>query len=378
MKKVNIVLFGVGNVGSTLIDQVLNLKQQLGQAGEIALSIPVMVNSTTAFFERDGVKASWKSDFEEFGVPYQLEHIVAYVKQQDFENTIAVDATASGELVKAYPYLIRNGFHIVAANKVANTLSTEFYDSLRQELKQHNRHFYYETNVGAGLPVVETLKNLYQAGEQVTKVRGVFSGSLSYIFNTFSNSTRLFDEILTEAGEKGFTEPDPRIDLSGKDVARKLLILARELNIKKELNDVKIEDLVPIHLNGGSTLANFKNNQSDLNADFEKLRSGLRDDQVIRHIGELEVATGMLEVKLVKEPKTSPFGSLRHADASFEIYTESYGEQPLVIQGAGAGAAVTARGVLSDILKLAERLETGTTNDEKESEHRNHRYSNAN
>lgn len=378
MKKVNIVLFGVGNVGSTLINQVLDLKEQLSQAGEVALNLPVVVNSSTAFFKREGVKASWKSNFAKFGIPYKLENIVAYVKQHGFENVIAVDATASGELVEKYPYLIRNGFHIVAANKVANTLSTQFYSSLRRELKEHNRCFYYETNVGAGLPVVETLKNLYQAGEKVTKVRGVFSGSLSYIFNTFSESDKSFDSVLSEAGEKGFTEPDPRIDLSGKDVARKLLILARELNIKKELNEVKIEDLVPIHLNGGSTLANFKNNLSDLNLEFEKLRSGLKDDEVIRHIGELEVATATLEVKLVKEKKTSPFGSLKYADASFEIYTESYGEQPIVIQGAGAGAAVTARGVLSDILKLSERLEKGKTNYEEESKHRNYSYSNSN
>ncbi|WP_311196063.1 hypothetical protein [Antarcticibacterium sp. 1MA-6-2] len=200
------------------------------------------------------------------------------------------------------------------------------------------------------------MRNLYASGEKVTRIRGVFSGSLSYIFNTFSEGGKSFDTVLTEAGEKGFTEPDPRIDLSGKDVARKLLILARELQLQKELSQVKIEDLVPVHLNGGSSLSSFKENQIDLNEDFEILRKDLKEDEVIRHVGELDVATGELEVKLVKEKRYSPFGSLKHADASFEIYTESYGERPIVIQGAGAGAAVTARGVLSDILKLAEKL----------------------
>src|SRR5690606_35393920 len=165
-----------------------------------------------------------------------------------------------------------------------------------KELREHNRHFLYETNVGAGLPVVETLKNLYAAGEKVTRIRGVFSGSLSYIFNTFSESRATFDTVLTEAGVKGFTEPDPRIDLSGKDVARKLLILARELQLEKELSEIKIRDLVPVHLNGSSSKENFRLHQNDLNEDFEKLRTALKPDEVIRHIGELNVEKGELEV----------------------------------------------------------------------------------
>ncbi len=255
-----------------------------------------------------------------------------------------------------YGLLVSNGLHLVAANKAANTLSTEFYNNLRTQLRENNKQFLYETNVGAGLPVVETLKSLYAAGEKVTKVRGVFSGSLSYIFNTFSESDAAFDSILTDAGIRGFTEPDPRMDLSGKDVARKLLILARELKLEKELSQVNIQDLVPVHLNSNSDREHFLEHKQDLNEDFEKLRKSLKPGEVIRHIGELNVGTGDLEVKLVTEEKTSPFGSLRHADASFEIYTESYGDRPLVIQGAGAGAAVTARGVLSDIIKISEKL----------------------
>ena len=357
MKKVNIVLFGVGNVGSVLIKQVLALREKLEKQGDLEINIPVIVSSTTAFFEKRGIRSSWEADFMEFGVPYKLQDIIDYVRKNEYENLIAVDATASEKLVYNYTHLIRNGFQLVAANKIANTLSSEFYNNLRKELREHNRHFLYETNVGAGLPVVETLKNLYSAGEKVTKIRGVFSGSLSYIFNTFSESEKSFDEVLTDAGFQGFTEPDPRIDLSGKDVARKLLILARELKLERELAEIKIQDLVPVHLNGSSSRENFFQQKEDLNEGFEKLRSSLKRGEVIRHIGELNVRTGELEVKLVTEEKTSPFGSLRHADASFEIYTESYGERPLVIQGAGAGAAVTARGVLSDIIKLSDKLD---------------------
>jgi homoserine dehydrogenase len=356
MKKINIVLFGVGNIGSALINQILAAREQFKESGNLEVNIPIVVNSTTAFFDKNCVTPSWETDFKAFGFPYKLDKIISYVKKQGFENLIAVDATASEELANKYGYLIKNGFNIVAANKVANTLSTDFYQTLRKDLKQHDKQFLYETNVGAGLPVIQTLHNLVSAGEEVTKVRGVFSGSLSYIFNTFSESDRSFDAVLTEAGEKGFTEPDPRIDLSGKDVGRKLLILARELQLKKELSEIKIEDLVPKHLNGGSSIAYFRENQIDLNSGFEELKSKLKLDEVIRHIGELDVATGKLEVKLVNEKKTSPFGSLQHADASFEIYTKSYGDRPIVIQGAGAGAAVTARGVVSDILRLSKRL----------------------
>ncbi len=356
MKKINIVLFGVGKVGSVLIKQVLALQEQWNRQGHLEINFPVIVNSTTAFFEKKGVRTTWEADFKNFGVPYKLQDIINYVHKNKYENLIAVDATASDEIVHNYDLLVNNGFHLVAANKVANTLSAEFYKNLRVQLQENKKQFLYETNVGAGLPVVETLKSLYASGEKVTRVRGVFSGSLSYIFNTFSESDKRFDEVLTDAGLHGFTEPDPRMDLSGKDVARKLLILAREVGLKKELSEIKIQDLVPVHLNGTSSRENFLQNKEDLNEDFEILRKSLKRGEVIRHIGELNVVTGELEVKLVTEEKTSPFGSLRHADASFEIYTESYGERPLVIQGAGAGAAVTARGLLSDILKISEKV----------------------
>lgn len=355
MKKINIVLFGVGKVGSTLINQVLNLKEQLDEKGELELNFPVILNSTTAFFEKKGVRSSWQADFKSFGVPYKLQDVIDYVKKNKYENLIAVDASPSEALVHNYGQLIKNGFHIVAANKVANTLSTQFYEDLRQALKENKKHFLYETNVGAGLPVVESVKSLFAAGEKVTRIRGVFSGSLSFIFNTFSENDVPFSDVVKEAVEKGFTEPDPRIDLSGKDVARKLLILARELKLKKELQDIKIKDLVPVH-HGDCSVAGFKENLSDLDTDFSELKEELARDEVIRHVGELNVRTGELEVKLVKEKRSSPFGSLKHADASFEIYTESYGDRPIVIQGAGAGAAVTARGVLSDILKISEKL----------------------
>ncbi len=356
MKKINIILFGIGNVGSTLLKQILEAKTQIEKSQALQLQIPLILNSSTAFYKQEGTENSWEADFKEFGVPYKFQDVINFITKSEFENVIAVDATASEKLVKNYQILIKTGCHIVAANKIANTLSTQFYSKLRQELQVSNKHFLYETNVGAGLPVVETVKSLFEAGEKVTKIRGVFSGSLSYIFNTYSQSSKKFDQVLAEAGEKGYTEPDERIDLSGKDVGRKLLILARELQLQKELIDIKIQDLVPVHLNGSSSLENFRENTKDLNEDFEVLKLELAKEEVLRHIGELNVLTGELEVKVEKIQKNSPLGSLQEADACFEIFTTSYGDRPIVIQGAGAGAAVTARGVLSDLIKLAQKL----------------------
>ncbi|MCY2686047.1 aspartate kinase [Salinimicrobium sp. TH3] len=356
MKKINIVLFGTGNVGSILVNQILQARESLQQKEGLEINLPVIANSTTAFFQKENQQSSWEADLKNFGFPYKLEDILDYVQKQQYGNLIAVDATASEEFVDNYLDLIRGGFHIVAANKVANTLSSQSYTQLRETLQEHNKHFLYETNVGAGLPVIETLRNFYRANERVTKVRGVFSGSLSYIFNTYCEEEKAFSEVLTEAADKGFTEPDPRVDLSGKDVARKLLILGRELGLQKEFEEISIQDLVPVHLNGQSTLKNFQKKKKDLDPVFSKLKKDLKRDEVIRHVGELDLQSGILDVKLVTENRTSALGSLKNADSSFEIFTESYGEHPLVIKGAGAGAAVTARGVLTDLIKLAEKL----------------------
>ena len=182
------------------------------------------------------------------------------------------------------------------------------------------------------------------------------SGSLSYIFNEFSDSDVSFSKILNDASRLGLTEPDAREDLSGNDVARKLLILARELNIKVEFSDVSVESLVPKQLNGKTTLHQFNNRSKELDLPFQKLKQQLNENQVLRYVGELDVAKKTLEVKLISEEKNSTLGQLKGADSVFEIFTESYGENPLVIQGAGAGKEVTARGVLSDVIKISNAL----------------------
>ncbi|WP_250434940.1 homoserine dehydrogenase family protein [Hanstruepera flava] len=354
-KTINLVVFGIGNVGSTLIQQIQAAKKQLDQQ-QVAIRIPVVANSELAFYNEDGLTPTWDCDFQKFSVPYKLDEIINFVNSHQFQNLIAIDATASTDFVKNYVPLVENGFHIVSANKVANTLHYDFYKTLRNTLKKHNKSFLYETNVGAGLPIIETIKNLYGSGEKITKIRGVFSGSLSYIFNEFSEKAKPFSKVLKEASNLGLTEPDAREDLSGNDVARKLLILARELNLKAEFNQVSVESLVPKKLNGKTTLHQFKTRVKELDDPFQNRISTLSNDDVLRYVGELDVVNQTLEVKLVSEKKQSAIGQLRGADSIFEIFTESYGENPLVIQGAGAGKAVTARGLLSDVIKLSNQL----------------------
>ncbi|OUS00432.1 aspartate kinase [Flavobacteriales bacterium 33_180_T64] len=356
MKKIHIVIFGIGNVGSTLIGQINKARTQFKKQEAIDLRIPIVANSKLVFFEDKTVSNSWESDFSTFSVPYKIEDVLNYIQEKKYENLIVVDATASSSFVQHYVKFVKAGFHIVSANKIANTLELDFYEDLRQNLKKYNKKFLYETNVGAGLPVIETVKNIYNSGDEVQKIRGVFSGSLSYVFNRFSSEKELFSKVLSRASKLGLTEPDAREDLSGNDVARKLLILARELNLKVEFQNVNIESLVPKQLNGKTTLHQFKSRIKELDQPFQKRKSSLPKESVLRYVGELDVANETLEVKLISEDKNSVLGQLKGADSIFEIFTKSYGEQPLVIQGAGAGKEVTARGLLSDIIKLSNHL----------------------
>lgn len=355
MKTIHVVLFGIGNIGSTLIHQINALASNLRQQ-QIEIKIPVIANSQLVFFNEGELDNEWKSSFDTFSVPYKIEDIITYAKHHQFSNLVAIDATASAQFVENYVSLIENGFHIISANKVANTLSYEFYESLRTTLLTHGKTFLYETNVGAGLPIIETIKNLHGSGEKINKIRGVFSGSLSYIFNQFSEKDSSFSQVLNEANTLGLTEPDAREDLSGNDVARKLLILARELDLKVEISDVLIQSLVPKQLNGKTTALQFKSRSVELDQPLQILKDNLSEHQVLRYVGELDVNQNKLEVKLISENKNSSIGQLKGSDSIFEIYSNGYDNSPLVIQGAGAGKEVTARGLLSDILKLSKNL----------------------
>ena len=356
MKTIHLALFGPGKVGTRLLEQVSEAKDHLGKHASIKIKWVLIANSSKALFSSKGINKDWQDEFQSNAIEYTSEDVVKFFSSNNFENLVSIDCTASSEFPKHYITLVKAGSHLIAANKVANTLSFEFYEKLRRELKRNQKNFYYETNVGAGLPVLETIRNLHLSGEKVTKIRGVFSGSLSYIFNTFSSEDIQFSQVLKNAEVYGYTEPDARMDLSGKDVARKLLILARELQLKKELEEVKVQSLIPSKLNGKTSLKNFNLRIGELDGPFHQHKQNRPPNQVLRYIGELDLANGSLETKLINEPANSALGQIKGADNIFEIYTESYKEQPIVIQGAGAGAEVTARGVFGDLLRISERL----------------------
>lgn len=356
-KKINIAIFGKGLVGGTLIDQIIENTSSILERRKIQFNVFAVANSKKVLLNKHGVSKNWKKKLSESGVEnVSVKDIIAFAETHHFENLIAVDNTASANFVSNYIPFIEAGFDLVSCNKIANTLSYDFYKEVRVKLKEYKKQYLYETNVGAGLPLIDSIRLLHESGENITKIRGVFSGSLSYLFNNFSAENVPFSKVLKEAIDKGFTEPDPREDLGGNDVARKLLILARELDLENELDEVVVKNLIPENLREGSA-DNFLRNLELLNEEYQTLKDTQKSNHVLRYIGELSgdlsKNKGNLEVKLVSIPKTTPLGALKGSDAIFEIYTESYGAQPIVIQGAGAGANVTARGVFGDILRLA-------------------------
>ena len=356
-KKINIAIFGKGLVGGTLIDQIIENTQAVLERRKIQLNVFAVANSKKVLLSKEGVSKNWKQNLLEKGDEnLGVDAVIAFAKAHHLENLIAVDNTASINFTNTYIPFIEAGFDLVSCNKIANTLSFDFYKEVRVKLKEHKKQYLYETNVGAGLPLIDTIRLLHESGENITKIRGVFSGSLSYLFNNFSVKNVPFSEVLQEAIDKGLTEPDPREDLGGNDVARKLLILARELDLENEFTEATIQNLIPEKLRDSAADA-FLGNLELLNEEYQTLKEEQKPNHVLRYIGELSgdlsQNKGKLEVKLVSTPETTPLGALKESDVIFEIYTASYGEQPIVIQGAGAGASVTARGVFGDILRLA-------------------------
>ena len=362
-KRIHLAVIGHGTVGGAFIGQIIQQRELLIAQKNIDLRIFAIADSRHLLLSSSGAEADWATELERAPFSGDLaEAIISYGQRQALENMILVDNTSSPVIASHYARYAAEGFDIVSSNKKANIAPYADYSYLRDTLQRHRRSYRYETNVGAGLPLIDNLKLLHLSGERITRIHGLFSGSLSYIFNRLTEEPeRSLRSIVEESARLGLTEPDPREDLSGEDVARKVLILVRELDVPAELSDVRWENPVPEALRSLS-LEDFWARFGELEASIEALRATAKPDEVLRYVGDIvwddvrQEATLSAGLRLVS--RTSPLGRVSGADSCFEIYTESYGSQPIVIQGAGAGAAVTARGVFGDVLRLAEGYES--------------------
>ncbi|MFK7809852.1 MAG: bifunctional aspartate kinase/homoserine dehydrogenase I [Saprospiraceae bacterium] len=356
LKTIYVFAFGKGLVGTELVNQVLETAPNLIKERRLAVKIIGVADSKRYLIQAEGISSDWKEQLATAPRVHTVSKLIEELKDLGLENLIIVDNTSSQLISDHYLDFVKANFDIVASNKKANSSALEDYRTLRKTLLQRGGHFYYETNVGAGLPVIDFLRSLYQSADVVTKIKGVFSGSLSYIFNNFSAQPLPFSEQLKKAMAEGFTEPDPREDLNGLDVARKLVILAREINYPAKIESVVVQNLIPEALRNLESTAEFLSKEEKMNEFYNIQKQQLNSNEVLRYVAELDIAKQRLTVQLQRIPSDTPLGQIKNADSLFEIYTESYGEQPIVIQGAGAGPKVTARAVYSDLLRLGNRL----------------------
>jgi homoserine dehydrogenase len=361
--RINVILFGIGNVGSALINQVIESQQFFQEKRNIDLRFPIITNSTLAFFEKEGVKNVWEANFDQLAIPFTIADIIEFAKNQELENVIVVDATASSELVKHYIPLIQNGFDIVAVNQNANILHIDFYKEIRRNLKKFDKTFLYETNIEAGIPVLQIISDLHYSGEKITKIRGVFSDSLSYIFNRFSSEDVPFSKILNDAEKRGLLKKDFTDELSGIGVAKKLLVLARELGKSTEFLDIKISSLLFNNLEEANFKSKFYYDAALHDKYLEIAKITQVKNEVLQYVGEISIADEKLEVKLISEPITSAIGQLKGSETVFEIYTQSRGNVPIIIHGDSSGkkTETIARGILTDVLKVAEKIKIKET-----------------
>jgi aspartokinase/homoserine dehydrogenase 1 len=272
----------------------------------------------------------------------------------ELTNAALVDCTVGPTVVNAYPAFIAANLHIITPNKWANALPWPRYAGLMESLAARKRHFLFEANVGAGLPIVSTLRDLIASGDEIVRIEGILSGTLSYLFNTFDGSVP-FSALVRDAHRLGFTEPDPREDLSGQDVARKLLILGRQIGLKMDLDEVQVDSLVPKPLARGKYSSRFLTGFARYDeAMAARVERAAARGAVLRYVGTLE--KGRARAGLKEFPRNHPVAAAKGSDNVIAFTTKRYSRTPLVVQGPGAGADVTAMGVFSDILKLLHYL----------------------
>ncbi|KAH1086439.1 hypothetical protein GYH30_018112 [Glycine max] len=294
---------------------------------------------------------------QEKGEVANLEIFFQHVHGNHFiPNTVLVDCTADSIIASNYEDWLRKGIHVITPNKKANSGPLYEYLRLRALQRQSYTHYFYEATVGAGLPIISTLRGLLETGDRILEIEGIFSGTLSYIFNNFKDG-RAFSEVVAEARDEGYTEPDPRDNLSGIDVARKVIILARESGLKLELSDIPVENLVPEPLRGSSSAEEFMQQLPKFDEELtEILKDAESSGEVLRYLGVVDVSNEKGVVELRRYKKDHPFAQLSGSDNIIAFTTRRYRNQPLIVRGPGAGAQVTAGGKFNDILRLASYL----------------------
>ncbi|XXG48440.1 hypothetical protein AAC387_Pa02g2887 [Persea americana] len=351
-------IIGPGLIGATLLDQLRDQAGVLKEEFNIDLRVMGIIGSRKMILSHLGIDlAKWRDLHKEKAEVADLEKFVQHVHgHQLIPNTVLVDCTADSNVANHYYNWLCKGIHVVTPNKKANSGPLERYLKLRALQRRSYTHYFYEATVGAGLPIISTLRGLLETGDKILRIEGIFSGTLSYIFNNFIGN-RAFSEVVAEAKQAGYTEPDPRDDLSGTDVARKVIILARESGLKLELSDIPVQSLVPEPLRLSASADEFMERLPKYDADIAKKRHDAEAaDDVLRYVGVVDVINEKGNVELRRYKKDHPFSQLSGSDNIIAFTTMRYKEQPLIVRGPGAGAQVTAGGVFSDILRLASYL----------------------
>lgn len=351
--QLNLFVMGVGNVGEKFIDQIQAQNQYLKDNLRINVRIAGLANSRTMHFDEEGIDLNnWKALLSE-SQPTNAAEFIEKIKQLNLRNSIFVDNTANHDVAATYAEYLKNSISVVTCNKVACSSEYSNYKHLKNLSRQYNAPFLFETNVGAGLPIIDTLKNLVASGDRVHKIQAVLSGSLNFIFNNFNESTP-FKDVVGQAMTEGYTEPDPKIDLSGVDVKRKLVILIRESGYEMEIDDIETLSFLPEECmattNNDDFLASLEKHAAHFNALFQQAKD---KNSKLKFVAQF--SDGKANVGLQFIPQSHPFYNLEGKDNIVLFYTDRYADQPLIIKGAGAGAAVTASGIFADVIRIGNR-----------------------
>ena len=351
LRKFNLFMIGVGNVGKAFLEQINTQKEFLADAFQIALNVCGLSNSRKMYFSEDPIDLdNWQQLLDEKSEAMTPNGFVQKMEEMNLRNSIFIDCTASNEIPKLYEEVLSNSISVVTPNKVACSSDFDTYLGLKKTATKYKARFLFETNVGAGLPVISTVSDLLKSGDRIFKIQAVLSGTLNFLFNEYDGSKK-FSDIVKQAKEEGYTEPDPRIDLSGVDVMRKILILARESGYKLELDDIENEPFVPEECMKTDTIEEFYDKLDEYDHVFQELyKKAQSEGKRIKYVASFDnrkAQTG-LEAFGVEHP----FYELRGKDNIVVFYTKRYPDYPLVVKGAGAGAAVTASGIFADVMRI--------------------------